>query len=90
MDGLGSARSGDAGALPTGRTKGRTVRATAWRSWTRCSPVRRFAVENADRLPEVDVNPFAMRPAAGRGVAAVDALLHMAGAEPDRDQGAPT
>ena len=51
--------------------------------------VQRFAVENVERLLEVEVNPLVVRPA-GRGVVAVDALLRMAGAEPDRDQGAPT
>ena len=38
---------------------------------------------------EVEVNPLVVRPA-GRGMEAVDALVRMAGAEPDRDQGAPT
>lgn len=38
---------------------------------------------------KVDVNPIVVRPAGG-GVAAVDALVRMAGAEPDQDQGAPT
>ena len=47
--------------------------------------VQRFAVENADRLLEVEVNPLVVRPA-GRGVVAVDALLRMAGAEQDGDQ----
>ena len=47
--------------------------------------VQRFAVENADRLLEVEVNPLVVRPT-GQGVVAVDALLRMAGAEQDGDQ----
>ena len=52
--------------------------------------VQRFAVENADRLLEVEVNPLVVRPA-GRGVVAVDALMRMAGGDQDGDQqGDPT
>ena len=36
--------------------------------------IQRFALDHADRLIELDVNPIVVRPS-GRGVAAVDALL---------------
>ena len=39
--------------------------------------VQRFALDRADRLIELDLNPLIVRPA-GRGVAAVDAVLRLA------------
>ena len=46
--------------------------------------VQRFALDRADRLVELDVNPLVVRPA-GRGVAAVDALLRIAPKDPTED-----
>ena len=42
--------------------------------------IQQFALDHADRLIELDVNPIVVRPA-GRGVAAVDALLRAVAAE---------
>ena len=42
--------------------------------------IQQFALDHADRLIELDVNPIVVRPA-GRGVAAVDALLRAVVAE---------
>ena len=43
--------------------------------------VQRFALDRADRLIELDVNPLIVRPA-GHGVAAADALLRLAPNDP--------
>ena len=43
--------------------------------------VQRFALDRADRLIELDVNPLIVRPA-GRGVCAVDAVLRLAPEDP--------
>ena len=43
--------------------------------------IQRFALDHADRLVELDVNPLIVRPA-GHGVAAVDALMRMAEGDP--------
>lgn len=43
--------------------------------------VQRFALDHADRLIELDLNPLIVRPA-GSGVAAVDAVLRLAPTEP--------
>ena len=43
--------------------------------------VQRFALDHAGRLIELDVNPLIVRPA-GRGVAAVDAVMRMAEGDP--------
>ena len=47
--------------------------------------VQRFALDRADRLIELDVNPLIVRPA-GRGVAAVDAVLRIAPKDPPEDR----
>ena len=47
--------------------------------------IQRFALDHADRLIELDVNPIVVRPA-GRGVAAVDALLRTVAAD-EREEG---
>ena len=44
--------------------------------------IQQFALDHADRLIELDVNPIVVRPS-GRGVAAVDALLRAIVAEGD-------
>ena len=46
--------------------------------------VQRFALDHADRVIELDVNPLIVRPA-GRGVVAVDALMRMAEEDPTGD-----
>ena len=46
--------------------------------------VQRLALDHADRLIELDVNPLIVRPA-GRGVVAVDALMRMAEEDPTGD-----
>ena len=46
--------------------------------------VQRFALDRADRLIELDVNPLIVRPA-GSGVAAVDAVLRIAPEDPPED-----
>ena len=46
--------------------------------------VQRFALDRADRLIELDLNPLIVRPA-GRGVAAVDAVLRIAPEDPPED-----
>ena len=46
--------------------------------------VQRFALDRADRLIELDVNPLIVRPA-GHGVAAVDAVLRLAPEDPSED-----
>ena len=46
--------------------------------------VQRFALDHADRLIELDLNPLIVRPA-GRGVVAVDALMRLAEADPTGD-----
>ena len=46
--------------------------------------VQRFALDHADRLLELDLNPIIVRPA-GRGVVAVDALMRLAEADPTGD-----
>ena len=46
--------------------------------------VQRFALDRADRLIELDLNPLIVRPA-GRGVAAVDAILRIARKHPPED-----
>ena len=46
--------------------------------------IQQFALDHADRLIELDVNPIVVRPA-GRGVAAVDALLRAVVAEGDEE-----
>ena len=46
--------------------------------------VQRFALDHAGRLIELDLNPLIVRPA-GRGVAAVDALLRLAPKDPPED-----
>lgn len=43
--------------------------------------VQRFALAHADRLIELDINPLIVRPA-GRGVAAVDAVMRLAEGDP--------
>jgi acetate---CoA ligase (ADP-forming) len=40
--------------------------------------IQEFALEQQDRLLELDVNPLIVRPR-GRGVVAVDALIRLAG-----------
>ena len=46
--------------------------------------VQRFALDHADRLIELDLNPVIVRPAGG-GVVAVDALLRLAPEDPTED-----
>ena len=46
--------------------------------------VQRFALDLADHLIELDLNPLIVRPA-GRGVAAVGALMRLAEADPTGD-----
>ena len=46
--------------------------------------VQRFALDHADRVIELDVNPLIVRPA-GRGVVAVDALMRMVEEDPTGD-----
>ena len=46
--------------------------------------VQRFALERADRLLELDVNPLIVRPE-GRGVVAADALMRLAQKDPSED-----
>ena len=46
--------------------------------------VQRFALDRADRLLELDLNPLIVRPA-GRGVAAVDAVLRLAAKDSSDD-----
>ena len=46
--------------------------------------IQRFALDHADRLLELDVNPLIVRPE-GRGVVAVDALMRIAAAADDED-----
>ena len=46
--------------------------------------VQRFALDRADRLVELELNPVVVRPA-GRGVAAVDALVRLAPMDPAED-----